>query len=55
MATNLQRVIRATKTLLDRGVWEPETLFDHLNRQYRHLHYATIRKAIHLAKSEIHR
>lgn len=49
----LKELILDAKAWMARGVWNPDEIFLHLNRDYRHIHYATIRKAIHIAKSEI--
>lgn len=54
-ANKLTEVVREVKTLLDRGVWVPDILFAQLTQRYRRLHYATIRKAIHIAKTEIYK
>lgn len=48
-------LIIEAKAWLARGVWNPNEIFIHLNRDHRNVHYATIRKAIHVAKSEIYK
>lgn len=48
-------LVKEVKDLLARGVWQPHVLFLELNRRYRRLHYSTINKAIHIAKTEIYK
>ena len=55
MTPKLKELILDAKAWMARGVWNPDEIFLHLNRDYRHIHYATIRKAIHIAKSEIYK
>lgn len=48
---NLDYLILEAKQWLARGVWNPDEIFLHIHRDHRNVHYATIRKAIHLAKT----
>lgn len=41
------------KAWMARGVWDKDVLFVLLSRDHR-VHYATVRKAIHIAKTEIY-
>lgn len=49
----LADLIVEAKAYMARGVWNPDEVFLHLGRDHRNIHYATLRKAIHVAKSEI--
>lgn len=51
----LADLILYAKAYLARGVWNQDEIFLHLTRDHRQVHYATIRKAIHVAKSEIYK
>lgn len=53
--TRMPDLILDAKAWMSRGVWNPDEIFLHLGRDYRYVHYATLRKAIHIAKSEIYR
>ena len=50
----LKKLISDAKGLLAQGVWAPEDMYKSLSSKNRYVHYATIRKAIHIAKSEIY-
>lgn len=49
----LDDLILDAKAWLARGVWNPDEIFLHIHRGNRNVHYATIRKAIHIAKTEL--
>ena len=51
----LDDLVLDAKVWLARGVWNPDELFLHMNRENRYVHYSTIRRAIHRAKSEIYK
>lgn len=51
----LEDLILDAKAWLTRGVWNPDEIFLHIHRAHRNVHYATIRKAIHIAKTELHK
>lgn len=53
--TRLADLILDAKAWMARGVWNPDEIFLALSRDHRNIHYATIRKAIHVAKSEIYK
>ena len=48
----LTQLIKEAKGHLGNGVWNPDELFLILQRDYRGVHYNTIRRAIHIAKTE---
>jgi hypothetical protein len=50
----LSDLILDAKVWMARGVWEPDELFYRVQMDNKYTHYATIRKAIHLAKTEIY-
>lgn len=50
---SLDRLVLEAKAWLARGVWEPDEIFRHLSHDFRNVHYNTIRRAVHIAKSEI--
>ena len=52
--TKMTALVLEAKAWMARGVWNPDEIFLYLNRDNRYVHYATIRKAIHIAKSEIY-
>lgn len=50
----MKELVLDAKAWLARGVWNPDEIYLYLERDNRHVHYATLRKAIHIAKSEIY-
>ncbi len=50
--TPLSQLIKEAKGHLSNGLWNPDELFLVLSRDRRGVHYNTIRRAIHIAKSE---
>jgi hypothetical protein len=54
MSVKLKDLVLDAKAWMSRGVWNPDEIFLHINRDRRNVHYATIRHAIHVAKSEIY-
>lgn len=48
----LQQLIKEAKGHLNNGIWSPDELFLVLSREHRGVHYNTIRRAIHIAKSD---
>ena len=49
---SLTQVVSEVKGLMAQGITEPQALFDRIYYQTP-VHYATVRKAIHIAKSSI--
>ena len=52
---NLSDLILAAKACMAGGVWNPDEIYICLSRDHRNVHYATIRKAIHIAKTELYK
>lgn len=48
----LADLVLDAKVWLARGVWEPDELFYKVQMDNKYIHYATIRKAIHIAKTD---
>ena len=55
VSPRLPDLILDAKAWLARGVWNPDEIFLILSRDNRNIHYNTIRRAIHIAKSEIYK
>ena len=51
----MKELVLDAKAWMARGVWNPDEVFLHLGRDNRHVHYATLRKAIHIAKTELYK
>lgn len=52
MPGSLQALIKQVEDYLELGVYDPEELFDYVYPVNRPIHYATVRKAIHIAKTK---
>ena len=52
--TPLSQLIKEARGHLNNGIWAPDELFLVLSREHRGVHYNTIRRAIHIAKTEIY-
>lgn len=50
--TPLSQLIKEARGHLNNGIWSPDELFLVLSREHRGVHYNTIRRAIHIAKSD---